>query len=204
MTTINKISDETVEKATGKNWREWVSLLDKAGCQRMPHKEIAQMLYKEKYIKSGWWCQMVTVGYEYAKGRRVTGQTLATGFEVGIQRTYPLGKENLWKILTSGKGLALWLGSDTKIDLKEGGTFKTKEGISGEFRVVRKGEKLRLTWKLPDWKSFSTLQIYLLPVGANKTSLRFHQEKLPDEITRKRMRDYWQKKLELFTQVLAK
>jgi len=39
----------------------------------MAHKQITRLLYDKKYIKSSWWCQMVTVGYEYEKGKRVIG-----------------------------------------------------------------------------------------------------------------------------------
>ena len=48
----------------------------------MPHKEIARLLFEKGYIENGWWGQMVTVGYEYARGRRIVGQPETTGFEI--------------------------------------------------------------------------------------------------------------------------
>jgi hypothetical protein len=70
--TTNKtagISSAAVKKATGKDWKQWFTLLDKAGARKMPHKDIACLVY-EKHQVSGWWAQMVTVGYEQARGLR--------------------------------------------------------------------------------------------------------------------------------------
>src|SRR5262249_23589089 len=56
-------SDEAVKAATGKVWDEWFAILDKAGCQDMIHKEVAELLV-EKHRVRHWWGQMITVGYE--------------------------------------------------------------------------------------------------------------------------------------------
>jgi len=61
--TRGRVSDEAVEKATGKRWDRWFSILQKAGASDMNHTEIAYLL-STKYIKNGWWAQMVTVEYE--------------------------------------------------------------------------------------------------------------------------------------------
>jgi hypothetical protein len=58
-----EVSDEAVKKATGKAWRWWFSLLDRVGACAISHREIARWLSDKKLIKSGWWCQMVTVAY---------------------------------------------------------------------------------------------------------------------------------------------
>jgi len=61
----------------------------------MAHKQITRLLYDKKYIKSSWWCQMVTVGYEYEKGKRVIGQTYEKGNVVsakyyGMSDSFPM------------------------------------------------------------------------------------------------------------------
>jgi len=76
---INNISSIAVKKATGKSWDDWVKAIDNLGGEKLSHKEIARILYDKGYIKNGWWCQMVTVGYEYAKRRRIVGQTEKSG-----------------------------------------------------------------------------------------------------------------------------
>lgn len=63
------VRTEAVLKATGRAWDEWLRVLDRAGARRMPHQEIAALLAR-KFAVPGWWCQMVTVGYEQARGLR--------------------------------------------------------------------------------------------------------------------------------------
>ncbi len=187
---INKISSDAVKKATGKGWDEWIKTIDQLGATKMTHKQIAQMLWDKKLIKSGWWCQMVTVGYEYAKNRRTTGETEQTGFEIGAQKTLPIKAQAAWELITSAKGREIWLGKTKDFKLQEKSPYKTNEGTKGEIRTISKGERLRLTWQPKTWEKPSTLQLYVLSKGA-KTSLGFHQEKLKDKKTREQMRQHW-------------
>ena len=63
------ISSEAVHAKTGKTWPEWFAVLDKAGASGWPHKDIATHLH-DKCGCPDWWSQMVTVGYEQARGRK--------------------------------------------------------------------------------------------------------------------------------------
>lgn len=185
--TLGKISTEAVEKATGKSWDEWIEIIDKEGGEKLTHKEIARLLYDKKYIENGWWCQQVTVGYEYAKGRRKVGETLTQGYEIGVQKMLPVNKEKLWKFLNSKRGKEIW-----------------SKDIEYEMRTVKDGERLRMKWKRPEWKSYSTLQITLFcPRNTEeKTNINFHQERLPSLKARSQMRDHWKKKLEEIAKAL--
>ncbi len=40
------ISSAADKKATGKTWREWLAILDKAGAAKLPHKDIVQRLQR--------------------------------------------------------------------------------------------------------------------------------------------------------------
>ena len=86
------ISDDAVKAKTGKIWREWFSLLDKAGARTLDHKGIVAIL-SEQYSVGPWWQQMVTVEYERARGLREKHET-AAGFvaEVyeGLNAVLPL------------------------------------------------------------------------------------------------------------------
>ena len=68
------VGNDAVMKATGRPWDEWLKVLDRAGAKKMPHKEIALMLSR-KFLVAGWWCQMVSVGYEQARGLRKTPES---------------------------------------------------------------------------------------------------------------------------------
>lgn len=190
----NNISSEAVEAATGKTWEEWFALLDEEGAENLSHKEIAALLLNKGYLPetAGWWAQSITVGYEYAKGLRVKGQTVDAGFQIGVQKTIPVEHERLWNFLTSPEGLRIWLGDDIdRLELAKGATYQTANGTSGEVRSVVPGEKLRLTWQPAHWENRSTLQLYLTAKG-DKTALRFHQEKLADAKQRSEMKEHWQ------------
>ena len=70
------MSDDAVQKKTGKSWSEWCKILDKAGAKDMTHKATAEWLYEHYGDMGGWWCQMVTVGYERARDKRSKNQTV--------------------------------------------------------------------------------------------------------------------------------
>lgn len=193
----NNISNEAVKAATGKTWDEWFTLLDEEGAENLPHKDIAALLLNKGHIPEteGWWAQSVTVGYEYAKGRRVKGQTADAGFQVGVQKTIPIENERLWHFLISPDGLRMWLGGGIdNLELTKGAAYQTEDGTVGEVRSVSPGEKLRLTWQPAHWENRSTLQLYLLANG-DKTALRFHHEKLADAKQRSEMKAHWQEVL---------
>jgi len=79
------ISDSAVFKATGRTWAEWIRLLDRAGARKMVHRDIAAHLHRREKLSS-WWSQMVTVGYEQARGMRRAGEKPA-GFDVSKSKT---------------------------------------------------------------------------------------------------------------------
>lgn len=202
---FNNISNEAVQSATGKTWEVWFALLDEIGAEKLPHKEIARRLLADDYLPPGdeWWAQTVTVAYEYARERRVKGQTADTGFQVGVQRTIPVAAERLWQFLTSPAGLPLWLGSGVRdLVFEKGAVYRTDEGGRGEIRSVQPGERLRLTWQPDGWANQSTLQLYLQAKG-DKTALRFHQEKLADAAQRSQMKTHWQDVLEQIDQLAS-
>ena len=102
-----KVKDDAVKGATGKEWRQWFSILDKAGAKRMRHIDIARFVY-EKYLgktskhapdvakSGGWWSQMVTVEYERARGMRDVNQT-PQGFMVAVHKTVEMSVAKLEK-----------------------------------------------------------------------------------------------------------
>ncbi len=103
------ISDAAVAAKTGKKWAEWFRILDAAGARKMAHGEIAKLLY-EKHAVPGWWCQMVTVEYERARGLRAVHQT-ATGYEAGVSRTFDAPVSALYRAWSEARLRRRWLGA---------------------------------------------------------------------------------------------
>lgn len=127
---------------------------------------------------------------------KMVGQTAATGFQIGVRRTLPISREGAWTFLTSQEGLKLWLGELPPPAFQVGEAFACAEGISGEFKVVKPFQQLRLRWNKPEWEKPSTLQIRLLAAKNGKTTISFHQENLPDAAAREQMKQQWEEALE--------
>ena len=71
------MSDAAVKKATGRDWREWVAILDAEKSAEKPHRDIAR--YVASLGTPDWWSQTVTVGYERIRGLRAIGQRRGGG-----------------------------------------------------------------------------------------------------------------------------
>lgn len=194
------LSGEAVARATGRDWDAWLELLDGLGAQEMDHKEIVALIAGPGALSSGWWQQMVAVGYEQARGLRVVGQTSAGGFQIGVQMTVPVSAGEAWDLLMEGPGLGVWLGTADGIEFRKGERYRTLEGVSGEVRSVIPGDRVRLTWISPALAHPSTLQVTVVPSGG-KASVRFHQERLSNLEERERMRAHWRDVLKELSQL---
>jgi hypothetical protein len=89
-----QIGDEAVKKATGRDWNEWLKLLDKAGAKTMSHQEIVAVA--AEHGAGPWWQQMVTVTYEQKRGLREVHQQ-AGGFTANVSRTMNVPVAALYK-----------------------------------------------------------------------------------------------------------
>jgi hypothetical protein len=88
------MSDESVQKATGRTWAEWVRRLDSVGAQSKTHREIVHEV--SSLGTPNWWTQMVTVGYERIRGLRDKGQRRGGGYEAGKSRTFNVPVKRLY------------------------------------------------------------------------------------------------------------
>ena len=103
---VPNMSDTAVKAKTGKDWAGWFGALDKAGATKLKHSQIAELLH-EKHDIPGWWCQMVTVEYELARGLRVRHQT-ATGFSVSASKTIETSLSALYAATTNAARRKQW------------------------------------------------------------------------------------------------
>ena len=123
---------------------------------------------------------------------KVTGQTKSAGFQIGVRRTLPLTPEEAWEAITSPEGIRSWLGEGAELQLEPKRSYETESGATGEIRVVKPQQQLRLTWRKPGWHKASTVQIRLIPAGPGKTTVSFHQEHLADAAMREVMKEHWE------------
>ena len=165
-----KISDDAVKRGTGKIWKQWFSVLDKAGAKKMEHKAIAKLL-NTKYGLSGWWSQMVTVQYEQdIKGRKK--HETKSGFQVSRTITLPYAATKIFNAVNSPLNRIVWL-TDPAITI----TKSTRN------------KSIRAKWV--DRKTNIEIQFYAK--DANKTQLVIQHNKLSSAKDAANMKIYWGK-----------
>jgi hypothetical protein len=161
-------SDEAVKAKTGKVWADWFRILDKAGAKKWAHKEIALYLY-EKQKLSGWWAQMVSVGYERERGIRQKFQKCDGQFSASGSRTLAV---------PLAKAYAAW----TDERLREGWL----PGAKMEITTATPGKYVRAKWN-----GDTRLSVGFYAKGAGKTQVAVDHSKLANSKECARMKSYW-------------
>jgi hypothetical protein len=162
------MSDEAVKAKTGKTWKQWFTILDRAGAAKLTHQEIVTYLSTEHGVGS-WWQQMLTVNYEQASGRRARHQK-PDGFQISVSRTIKTPLSSVYKAFANERARIAWL---------------PEEGLTIRTAIVNKS--LRVTWK--DGKS--SLEISFLKKADDKSQVVVQHSKLANPTAAARMKSYW-------------
>jgi uncharacterized protein YndB with AHSA1/START domain len=168
------MSDAAVEKATGCDWKSWIWHLDKAGCAEMSHKEIAALVHQRWPKIGGWWSQMVTVGYERAKGRRAKNERQGS-WRVSSSKTVSVPVKRIFSAWKNAKRRAAWL-KDHRFTVRKATAPKS----------------MRITWV----DGRTSVEANFFPKGAKKSMVAIQHDKLRNAKDVEKMRAYWGKALE--------
>ena len=103
----------------------------------------------------------------------------------------PANHARVWEWLTSPEGTEAWLGPSGALVLEQGERYQLDDGSEGEVRVMRPGNRLRITWKPPAWSRPSTIQVRAEAKGDGQTVVRFHEEHLPSQEVREARRSHF-------------
>jgi hypothetical protein len=171
------MSDAAVKAKTGRTWSQWFAVLDKAGAAKMTHKAIAQLIATRHKIP-GWWAQMVTVGYERARGLRKVNETL-TGFRTSVSRTFDAGKDVAFEAWDNAKTRAAFL----------------KEAI--EYSTRNPGKNLRFTWKV------GRVEVRFVVKGPKKTQVTVDHRGLKSQADVGKIKAQWSKAMDTLGHKLA-
>jgi uncharacterized protein YndB with AHSA1/START domain len=167
------VGSDAVLKATGRAWEEWIKLLDRAGAKALPHKDIALMLSR-KFEVPNWWSQMVTVGYEQARGLRVVNQN-AAGFAANASRTVGTAVGKLYDAWNDPKIRARWL-LEAPV----------------EVRRSTDGKSMRITWTAGG----SDVDVGFFAKGADKSTVQVQHGKLKSAAAVVRQKAFWTEALD--------
>jgi hypothetical protein len=187
---IARVSAKSVQKHTGKNWDEWIRILNRVGAQDWPYREICLFL-KSKYKLSVWWQGAVTIGFETYIGRRIEGRSAKGEYSVSVTKSLHVSSKKAWKFLESDSGQAIWLKGFSRLSFQKGQTFETEDGFFGEVRTIKSGERLRMTWQDPEWEKASVVQMMAIARPGEKCILIFACEKIRDTRVRAMLKERW-------------
>lgn len=175
------MSDDAVQAKTGKTWKEWFAILDKAGAKKMSHQEIVKYLHAKQGV-GPWWQQMVTVTYERARGLRNVNQK-PSGYEISVSRTINVPIAKLYHAFANDKARNAWLAED---------------GLA--VRKATANKSMRVTWN--DVKT--SLEISFVSKGDAKSQVVVQHSKLPNARASTTMKTYWGKALDRLRASLEK
>jgi hypothetical protein len=162
------VGSEAVLKATGRAWEEWLNVLDRAGAKKMPHKDIALMLSR-KFSVPDWWSQMLTVGYEQARGLRKVYQK-ADGFSAYASKTVSTQVSRLYAAWSDPALRSRWL-PDAPIEVSRS----------------TDGKSIRMRWT----PGGSRIDVGFYAKGDEKSMVAIEHGKLADQGAVARQKAFW-------------
>jgi hypothetical protein len=167
--TNTRTSDESVKAGTGKAWKEWFAILDKAGAKKMAHSDISKHLY-EKCKVGPWWCQMVAVEYERERGLRDMHQKCDGEYAASGSRTMAVPIAKLYSAWVDDGLRRKWIGADKL-----------------EISTKTENKSLRGAWD----GGKSRLSVNFYPKGPAKTQVAVDHIKLASSKECQQMKDHW-------------
>lgn len=172
------MNNETVKAKTGCTWERWVAHLDYAGAREMSHREIADHIAK-KFKISGWWAQMVTVGYERIRGLRAKGQRRSGSWEASKSRTFAVPVRTLFDAFADESLRRRWLA-----------------GVTLTVRAATSPKSMRIAWQ-----DGTTVSLWFTDKGS-KSQVAVQHLKLSSKADADRMKAFWSEKLGALAEVL--
>jgi hypothetical protein len=168
----DRVSDAVIERASGRKWDEWFSILDGWGAQGRKHPEIARFLNEEHDV-GGWWAQSITVGYERARGMRLKHQR-SDGFSVSASKTVAVPVDVLFDAFVVDTEREKWLGENTMM-----------------LRTSQPGRSARF-----DWENGSTrVNVGFSQKGPAKSTVGVAHERLGNADEAETMKAMWKQRL---------
>jgi hypothetical protein len=159
------VSDATIAEKTGRTWKEWVDVLDRAGAAGLEHGAIARLVHEEHGVP-GWWSQTVTVGYERIRGLRERGQRRDGTWEVGKSKVYHVPLARLW---TAFGRCDRWL-----------------DGAQLSMSKATRHKSMRMRWS-----DGTPVEASFLAKGGAKSQVHVQHRKLASRAEAERLRAFW-------------
>jgi uncharacterized protein YndB with AHSA1/START domain len=145
----------------------------------MTHKEIAQHIH-DKYDISGWWAQMVTVGYERIKGLRDVGQRRGGTYDANKSKTFPVEVARLYRAFSVARTRSRWL-----------------PGVKLVVTSATPSKSMRIKWD-----DGTAVEANFTDKG-QKSQVALQHRKLPSKAEAEKRKAFWGDRLEALKEILG-
>ena len=189
----NPVTNESAKSATGKTLDQWFAELDKANALKLGRREINNRLYAQKI--DPWWCATIAVEYEkHHDVRKKDG--LFEGYFVCATKTIAAPPADVFKAWANVKDLSQWFGTDTKADVKDGGTYENKDGDRGKFMRVRENKDIRMSFENKNFSAPTQVDVQFQDKGKGKTGLLVNHTRIQTREEADGLRAAWAQALD--------
>ena len=187
------VTNEAAKAATGKTLDQWFAELDKADGLKLGRREINNRLYAQKI--DPWWCATIAVEYEkHHDVRKKDG--LFEGYFVCATKTIGASPADVYEAWASNKALSNWFGPGSKADVKDGGSYETKDGDKGKFLRVRENKDIRMTFADKNSTAPTQVDVQFQDKGKGKTGLLVNHTRIQTRAEADGLRAAWAEALD--------
>ncbi len=201
---VGRVSSVSVLNHTGKDWKQWIAILDKAGARSWSYQEIVAFVKKKYRSVSPWWQHGLALGFEIATGRRQEGQDFRGRYSVTATKSLAHPASTVWNFVTSHEGMKFWLKPLSSVEMKSQAQFETTDGYFGEIRTVQRARRARIYWQDPNWEKRTVVELYTVERPGRKSILVFSHTGLADLKTKDRLRVRWRDAVDQLSERMLK
>lgn len=198
---VGRVPTDSVFKHTGRDWDDWIKILNIEGAQHWSYNEISKFLAK-KFKLNLWWTNIVAYGYEVHIGRRIDGQNYKGLYAVTVTRSLSHPHLKVWNALMSPEGMQVWLKPLSEVLFIPKNTFEVEGGIFGEVRTMKSPERVRFTWQDTDWEKPTVVQLMVVTRPKDKSLIMIMHESIKTSALREEFRALWKKRIAEFEEFL--
>lgn len=171
-----KLSDDVLREATGKDWPQWFAALDAWGATSRNHTEIARHV-REDHGVDGWYAQSVAVGYEQERGLREVGQSSTGEWRTSGSKTIAASSAKVIEAFADEAVRRRWL-PDADLTLR---THRPAKSVTADFKDAE--------------GTTSRISVTLTVKAPEKTVVGVGHEKLRDAAEVAAYKVFWRERL---------
>jgi uncharacterized protein YndB with AHSA1/START domain len=173
---------------TGKTLDQWYKELDSIDGLKQGRRAINSYLYEKNL--DPWWC--TTIAIEYEKHHNVRKKDgLYEGYFICSTKTIAAAPDKVFEAWSSGDGLSKWFAGGTKAQVKDGGTYESKDGNRGTFQRVRQNKDIRMSFENEAFTAPSLVDVQFQDKGKGKTGLMVNHSRIQERAEADSLRAAW-------------